>query len=302
MDIVKLKPATKDYLWGGSTLKEWGKEAPSERIAECWELSFSKDGPSLIASGKDEGKTLLEVATPQDIGSLPASFRFFPVLIKLIDAAKDLSVQVHPSDEYALKNEGQFGKTEMWYVIDAKPHAGLFIGFQKSTSAEEVRRAVGNGSVMGLLNFREVKPGETYFIKSGTVHAIGAGVLIMEIQQNSTLTYRLYDYGRLDKDGKPRELHLEKALQVLDFRPYFSPLFTKPIVGSCRYFTSSLHEAKGEREIIASPKSFVSITFVGAAKGVLGGLDFKRGDTFFIPAGKKAEIHGYGSYIQTEVI
>lgn len=299
MKTVKLRPATKDYIWGGTTLKAWGKEAPSEHIAECWELSFNESGPSLIASGLDAGKALKDVATKDDIGAVPASFPFFPVLIKLIDSESNLSVQVHPSDEYALKNEGQFGKTEMWYIISAKPHCGLYIGFKRKTNAEEVAAAIEDGPITNLLNFVEVKPGECYFIKSGTVHAIGGGVTLMEIQQNSTLTYRLYDYGRVGKDGKPRELHVAKALKVLDYEPYNPPKFPDPLIGECKYFSSRHLSVKDE--VIQAPKdSFASLTFFDG-EGSLDGIAYKNGDTFFIPAGEKAALSGTGHYVITLV-
>jgi mannose-6-phosphate isomerase len=301
MDIVKLDPATKDYIWGGTKLLSWGKKAPTSSIAECWELSCNKEGPSIIASGKNAGKPLMDCATKEDFGSKVASFEFFPVLIKLIDAADNLSVQVHPSDEYALKNEGQYGKTEMWYVISADKGAGLYIGFKRKTSAEEVRKAVNDGTIMSLLNFQEVAPGQVYFIRSGTVHAIGKGVTVMEIQQNSTLTYRLYDYKRLGKDGKPRELHLEKALKVLNYEPYVAPVFKNGVLGECAYFTVSKGDAKLNNLVQSPLDSFASFTFVDDGKGTVSGIPYKKGDTFFVPAGKVATIQGTGSYILTEV-
>ena len=168
MDIVKLVPATKDYLWGGCRLKEAGKPIQGDVLAECWELSFHPDGPCRIASGSEIGKTLKEVATKEDIGERASRFPFFPVLIKLIDSAGNLSVQVHPSDAYALKNENSFGKTEMWHILHAEKGAGLYVGLKKETSIEEIREAVNNDTIMSLLNFYEVQPGESYFIPSGT--------------------------------------------------------------------------------------------------------------------------------------
>jgi len=302
MDIVKLKPSIKDYIWGGHKLSAMGKSALEEKIAETWELSLNKDGPSFIATGSDQGKPLMDVATNEDLGSIPCSFRFFPVLIKLIDAAENLSVQVHPSDEYALKNEGQYGKTEMWYVIASEPHAGLYIGFKKKTSPQEVEAAIAAGSIIDLLNFVEVHPGETYFIKAGTVHAIGKGVMVMEIQQNSTLTYRLFDYNRLDKNGQKRELHVAKALQVLDYEPYRQPHFKKPIIGSSSYFTSSLGEAKQQKRIAATNRSFVSLTIVDEGEGTFSDIPYHRGDTFFVPAGHVGVFHGTGHYVKTELL
>jgi mannose-6-phosphate isomerase len=300
MDIVKLIPATKDYIWGGKKLKSWGKSAPSNSIAECWELSFNAEGPSRIASGKDEGRLLKDVATAEDIGSVPSRFPFFPVLIKLIDSAANLSVQVHPSDDYALSHEGQYGKTEMWYVIEAEKGAGLYVGFQRKTSPEEVRQAVADGSIIHLLNFCPVKPGDVYFIPSGTVHAIGQGITLIEIQQNSTLTYRLYDYQRLGKDGKPRELHLEKALLVLNYHPYQPQTFKRPCIGASKYFQSYAYDAKDLSEISAAKDSFASLTFV-SGEGLFAGINYRKGDTFFIPCGKKGSLKGTGKLILTQV-
>ena len=299
MELVKTKPATKDYIWGGTKLKKWGKEAESSHIAECWELSFNASGPTIIDSGEDKGKLLMDVCKKEDIGTIPSSFEFFPVLIKFIDSDGNLSVQVHPSDEYALKNENQYGKTEMWYIIDNEPHSGLYIGFKKKTNAEEVRKAVQEDTILDLLNFQEVKPGQCYFIKSGTVHAIGKGVTLIEIQQNSTLTYRLYDYHRLGKDGKPRELHVEKALKVLDYNPYNPPKFEKPLIGESKYFSSSVLPVK-KTTIKASPSSFKSLSFLGG-EGTIGGIPYRNGDTFFLPAGKETVLEGTGKVVVTEV-
>ena len=301
MEIVKLSPAVKSYIWGGEKLLSWGKKSPSNSISECWELSFNGDGPSLIESGKGAGKELRDVATKADLGTNVAPFPFFPVLIKLIDSASNLSIQVHPSDAYALKNEGQYGKTEMWYIIEAEPGAGLYVGFKRKTSPEEVRKAISDGTIVDLLNFHAVKPGKTYFIASGTVHAIGKGVTLIEIQQNSTLTYRLYDYGRLGKDGKPRELHVEKALKVLNYEPYNPPKFTLPVLGKCSYFVSSLRHSEGLLEIKASPRSFVSLTFVGEDRGTFAGISYQKGDTFFVPASQGGIVEGKATFVQTEV-
>ncbi|MCI1245608.1 MAG: class I mannose-6-phosphate isomerase [Bacilli bacterium] len=299
MDIVKLEGFCKDYVWGGTTLKKWGKKSAGPTVAESWELSLNPDGPSLIASGPESGKPLKDVATKEDIGVLAASFPFFPVLVKLIDSGSDLSVQVHPSDVYALANEGQYGKTEMWRIISCRPGAGVYVGWKRKTDPSEVRRAAADGSLMGLLDFVETKPGDDFFIKSGTVHAIGAGITLIEIQQNSTLTYRLYDYGRLGKDGKPRELHVEKALQVLSYEPYEAPRFVAPLIGECPYFASRLLEVRPDSAVMASLASFKGVTFL-SGKGSFAGVPYHRGDTFFVPAGKGGLIKGEGSYVEVE--
>ncbi len=296
MKIVKTIPATKSLIWGGKTLKSWGKPSKEDTIAEAWELSFRDDGPTLL----EDGRALKDVATPDDLGAKPMRFPYFPVLIKLIDSESNLSIQVHPSDDYALKHEDSYGKTEMWHIIAAKPGAGLYLGFKKETNEEEVRKAILDNTLTDLLQFIPVKPGENYFIPSGTVHAIGAGVTLAEIQQNSNLTYRLYDYGRLGKDGKPRELHVDKAMKVVSFKPYEPSVFPSPIMGECAYFRSTLGKAEEAETIEAPSDSFASITFLSGT-GTFGGIPYRQGDTFFIPAGREGKLKGKGDYVLTIV-
>ena len=211
MRIEKLFPACKDYLWGGNKLKEnYGKQTDLTPCAESWELSFHKDGQTLLV----DGTKLSDKVTAIELGENVTEFSFFPVLIKFIDAAQNLSVQVHPSDEYALKHEDSLGKTEMWYIVEAEEGAGLYLGFNQNVTKEEYEKAIQENRLTDYLNFYKVQAGESYFIPSGTIHAIAKGCLICEIQQNSNVTYRVYDYGRKDKNGKERELHVDKALKV----------------------------------------------------------------------------------------
>ena len=218
MSVLKLIPACKDYLWGGHRLvDEYNKEYDGDILAETWELSCHPDGPSRIANGRYAGRTLAEYIEAEGKGVLGTHcrrFRDFPILIKFIDAKQDLSVQVHPDNRYALKNEGQYGKTEMWYVVDAGEEATLYYGFKEEISKEEFAERIQNDTVLDVLNKVPVQKGDVLFIESGTIHAIGADILIAEIQQNSNVTYRVYDYGRVGKDGKKRDLHIEKALAV----------------------------------------------------------------------------------------
>ena len=291
MNLIKLKPATKDYIWAGTKLKKYGKEAPYDNIAECWELSFHKDGPSIIDSGEDKGKLLKDVATKADLGEYAASFPFFPVLIKLIDSGDNLSVQVHPNDEYALKNENSFGKTEMWYVLEAEKGSGLYVGLKDNSSREEIEDALKNGTILSKLNFFPVKKGEVYFIQSGTIHAIGKGVTVIEIQQNSNLTYRLYDYNRLGKDGKPRELHIEKALQVTKRVPILRKKSFEPHIVDCDYFTVDKIVLDGQRmkKIFGEidKTSFASLLVLDGTGKVQSGkecVEVQKGDSVFITA------------------
>lgn len=292
-EIVALTPAYKNYIWGGENLKtKWGKETTIAPLAESWELSFHPDGPSVIASGQHKGKKLCDVATKQDVGKKAATFPFFPVLIKILDAREDLSVQVHPSDAYALKNENSFGKTEAWYVLDAEEGAGIYCGFRNNVTKEEVAVAIQTGTLTDKLQFIPVKQGQTYFIPSGMVHAIRGGLTICEIQQNSNLTYRVFDYNRLGADGRPRELHVEKALAVMDYSPYCNPTFTANgedcLLCRCDYFSAYEVCAYQSRTFCTDGESFHAITVIDG-NGKVGDLSAKKGQTFFVPA-------GYGEY------
>lgn len=295
MKLTKLKPAVVTTLWGGKKLLSWGKETKEDHISETWELSFYKDHPCTL----EDGTPLMDVVTDKELGTNVSKFEIFPLLVKFIDSAQDLSVQVHPSDEYALKHEGELGKTEMWQILEAEDGCGIYLGFNKETSEEEVIRKVEDGSILELLNFFEVKKGETYFIPSGTVHAIGKGVTLIEIQQNSNITYRLYDYKRKDKNGNYRELHLDKAVKVIDYHKFEPISFAKPLLGECKYFKASLYPITNN-EIIADFTSFKAIHII-EGEGNIGEYAFKKGDTFFLPADSSVRIEGKGEMVITEV-
>ena len=306
MEIIKLTPATKDYIWGGTRLKsEYGINADTERVAEAWVLSCHKDGESVCTGGKYDGMTLMQVIEKEGkeiLGKKGGSFDFFPILVKFIDAKNNLSVQVHPSDEYALKNEGQYGKTEMWYVLDAEEGAYLYYGFNKEITKEELKKSLEDGTVEEVLGKKNVKKGDCFFIKSGTVHAIGKGLMIAEIQQNSNLTYRLYDYGRLGADGKPRELHIEKALKVTDLSPAEkTENRADGVLAECKYFTAQHLVVNGENEIEVDGDSFVNAIFING-EGTIDGAAAKRGNSFFIPAGYgKVKFTGHAEVILSKV-
>ena len=212
MNIEKIIPAYKSIIWGGEKLKtHYGKDTDLSPLAESWELSFHKDGKCTLL----DGRALSDVATADDLGKNCQGFDFFPVLVKFIDACDKLSVQVHPADEYALANENSLGKTEMWYIADADEGAGIYLGFKEEISRETFERAIRENTLTDYLKFIPVKPGESYFIPAGLAHAICGGILIAEIQQNSDLTYRIYDYDRVGANGKKRELHVERALDAV---------------------------------------------------------------------------------------
>ena len=238
MSILKLKPACKDYLWGGDRLRtDFGVESDLHPLAEAWVLSCHPDGPSTIVNGPYAGKTLAEYIEAEGkgvLGSDCAPFAMFPVLTKLIDAKGDLSIQVHPSDEYALEHEHQYGKTEMWYIVDCEPGAYLYYGFDHEISGEEFARRIQDNTLTEVLNAAPVHKGDVFFIPSGTLHAICHGIVIAEIQQNSNVTYRVYDYGRVGADGKPRALHIQQALAVTKCTPPEKLDFGGHL-GQCKY-------------------------------------------------------------------
>ena len=300
MELVKLKPGVKDYIWGGTYFKKFNKGTSLDRVSECWELSVRDNDSSIIASGKDEGKRLVDVITKEDIGPVMDRFPYFPLLIKLIDAKENLSVQVHPSDDYALKYEQSFGKSEMWHIISADEGSGLYVGLNKDYSKEEIERALKEGSILNCLNFFKVKPGDTFVINPGTIHAIGAGVRLIEIQQNSNLTYRLYDYNRVDKDGNPRELHIKKALDVIDYKQYKVVKTGDELLADNKYFTVKEVNFDKELEIDANERAFISFTFL-EGEGLVNDIPYSKYDTFFLPYGKKCLIKGKGKVVISTV-
>ena len=272
-----LKPAAKNYLWGGSRLNDdFGKEIPLSLLAETWECSTHPDGPSVVSGGEFDGKLLIDVLKehPEFLGKHCEALGELPILIKFIDAKADLSVQVHPSDEYAKKYEnGQLGKTEMWYVLDAIKDSKLVYGLKHNCSKAVMRKAIEKGELEKHLQYVPIKKNDVFFIEAGTIHAIGAGALIAEIQENSNLTYRLYDYDRVDKNGNKRELHVDKALDVSNLNSMGEPrqamrvLKYRPGVADellcrCKYFDRT---EDGRKEYI----------------------DVYKGDCIFVPANSK---------------
>ena len=289
MAVLKLKPACKDYLWGGTRLmKEFGKAFAGERLAETWELSCHPDGPSIVENGPYAGSTLNEYILMEGrkvTGTKSCQYEQFPILIKFIDAREDLSIQVHPGDSFALEHEGQYGKTEMWYIVDCEEGASLYYGFSREVSAEEFAQRIENKTLLEVLNKVEVQKGDVLFIEPGTIHAIGAGNVIAEIQQNSNVTYRVFDYGRLGADGKPRPLHVEKALAVTDRRPAPALDFGDHL-GDCRYFTTDGYQ--GDFRGDCDGTSFHALLFTdGQGSLTCGGetREVRKGQCWFLPAG-----------------
>ena len=300
MELVKLKPAVKDYIWGGNYFQKFNKGLGLSKVSECWELSVRDNDSSIIASGKDEGKKLCDVISKEDIGPVMDRFPYFPLLIKLIDAKENLSVQVHPSDDYALKYENSFGKSEMWHIISADEGCGLYVGLNKDYKKEDIERALNEGTILDCLNFFKVKPGDTFIINPGTIHAIGKGVRLIEIQQNSNLTYRLYDYNRVDASGNPRELHINKALEVIDYRHYKVVQNKDCFLADNQYFTVKKASFDGDFRIFANEKSFISFTFLDG-EGMVNDIPFKQYDTFFLPYQKECLIKGKGRVVISQI-
>lgn len=307
MPLLKLSPACKDYLWGGHKLKnEYNKVYDGDVLAETWELSCYPDSPSVIVNGPAAGKTLRDWISEQGAGVLGtncARFPDFPVLIKFIDAAKDLSIQVHPDNAYAQKYEGQMGKTEMWYVVEAEPGAFLYYGFKKEITKEEFKERIENNTLPEVLNAVPCKKGDVFFIESGTLHAIGKGLLIAEIQQNSNVTYRVYDYGRRDKNGNLRELHIDKALDVTRTCPPAPVPSAAPHIAACDYFVVDHLTIDGETSGDVTAASFAHLLFLtGEGTISCGGetLPFRKGDSFFFSAGSgEYAISGIGEALVT---
>lgn len=318
----KLSPVGKDYLWGGTRLKDdFNKEIDLNPLAETWECSTHPDGLSYVCSGENKSKTLKEVLKehPEYIGTHPRSIDGeLPILVKFIDAKKDLSVQVHPDDEYANQFEnGQNGKTEMWYVLDATKNAKLIHGFNCDVDKEIIRNSLQTGTLEKYLNKVLIEKDNLFFIKSGTVHAIGAGALVAEIQENSNITYRLYDYNRVDKNGNLRELHIDKALDVLNYEAsneIKQPLrvhnykkgFSSELLCRCQYFEVHKEEINTESckemfEFKTQSNSFhVLLCIKGCGTMITDKerIEFFKGDCIFVPANSvQIKIHGIANLL-----
>lgn len=312
---LRLKPCLRSYLWGGTRLREEYHKTGAGIIAESWELSVRSDGPTLIGSGAHCGESLADIlcADPVGMAGTRCGIAPFPLLIKLIDAQKDLSVQVHPSDASACREKGEQGKTEMWYVVDCEPESTLFLGFSRAVTPDELRQRAQDGTICEVLNRVSVCPGDVFFVRPGTVHAIGAGILVAEIQQNSDTTFRVYDYNRLGADGKPRQLHLERAIEVMNCAPAqgaADTLLPCPPDGvqevlTCEYFRVRRAEVKRRINLSTEGGSFTHLMCVrGEGNIVCGGkvYPFRQGDSYFLPAalGEYA-VEGGGSLVLSGV-
>lgn len=315
-----LQPSGKDYLWGGQRLNtEFEKQIDLDPLAETWECSTHPDGPSIVKTGGFKGQTLSKVISdnPHFLGARHSEDKALPILIKFIDAKSDLSVQVHPDDEYASVYEGgQLGKTEMWYVLDAAKDARLVYGLKKDCTKEQIRESIEKGKLSNLLQSVKVNKDDLFFIEAGTIHAIGAGCLIAEIQENSNLTYRLYDYDRVGKDGKKRELHIDKSLKVANLKSSsepkqplrvlkYRPGVAKELLSRCKYFEVYRMLVNTERRqsvTYASDNLSFRVLLCIKGCGVLNfedqSLEFFKGDCIFVPADSvEIKIHGHAHFL-----
>jgi len=319
MEIIKLEPAFKDYLWGGTKLRTlYNKKCDFDKVAESWELSTHSAGESTVAAGKYKGLKLseyFEKVGKSAMGNHCTAFLKFPVLIKFIDAKNPLSIQVHPSDEYAMRVEKEYGKTEMWYILDCEENASLYFGVNREISKEEFRAKIENNTILEVLNKVPVHKGDMFFIESGTIHAIGAGIIICEIQQNSNTTYRVYDYDRRDANGNTRELHVDKAMDVCTLTPSKKSNtqglaeqligYTKRRLASCTYFTTQLFRVSTSCALQITDDSFSSIVFTegkGSISSDESNFDFEKGESYFVPAGQATvTVSGDCEFILTTV-
>lgn len=302
------EPVFKERIWGGEQLKSFGYEIPSTQTGECWAFAAHSNGQSVVKNGEYKGLTLGELweNKREFFGNIDGDR--FPLLTKILDAAQDLSVQVHPDDEYGLKHEGDLGKTECWYIIDCEEGAEIIYGHTAKTR-EELATMINEGKWDELLTKIPVTPGDFFFVPSGTVHAIGAGIVILETQQNSDTTYRVYDYDRRDNEGNLRELHIEQSIAVTTV-PAVKPEI-QPVVktsGDMKittfvesdYFTVHRWELEGTAKL-NQDLAFQLVSVIEGTGSLVQGngkYEFKKGDHFLLPSGfDEYELEGHAELI-----
>lgn len=294
------KPIVKDRIWGGTKLRSFlHKEIITQTTGESWEISTVPGDVSVVANGKFSGFSLNELLLkyPEEILGATVYERFgneFPLLFKFLDAKEDLSIQLHPNDELAKKRHNSFGKTEMWYVMQADEGAEIIVGFKEKSSAEEYLYHLDKKSLPSILNKIPVKKGDVFFLETGTIHAIGAGIVIAEIQQTSDITYRVYDWDRVDAQGNSRELHIDLALDAITYdelevqRKYESKPNTENPVVRCSYFTTNIIPLDGKVKLNKDGTSFTVLVCTEGKFSVVTNSDtlysFRKGDTILLPA------------------
>ncbi len=298
---LKFSPILKERLWGGTKLKDvLGKPITNDITGESWELSAVSGDVSEVANGTLAGTSLQQLIDAHADTLLGKSVvaRFgkeFPILIKFIDAKKDLSIQLHPNDALAKERHNSFGKTEMWYIMDADPDANLIVGFNKDVSQEEYAKSLEDDTLLSLLNYESVQEGDTFFINTGKIHAIGAGVLLAEIQQTSDVTYRVFDFNRRDKEGNLRELHTDLALDAIDYKKkddfkvgYSKDENTSNTMVDCPYFKTNFLKLTSDLIIDTAARDSFTIFMCVSGKAVIsneyGTAPIQKGETILLPA------------------
>ena len=311
---LQFEPILKDRIWGGTKLKTYlNKPIASEITGESWEISTVENDVSIIANGVFKGKSLNELINdfPEQVLGTKVFEQFgkqFPLLFKYLDAREDLSIQVHPNDELAARRHNSFGKTEMWYVMQADDEARLIVGFKEKSSSEEYIKHLENKTLLSILDTKKVKKGDVFFLETGTVHAIGAGTVIAEIQQTSDITYRLYDFDRVDANGNTRELHVDLALEAINYdkveaqKEYLKIENTSNEVVDCSYFTTNFIPLNGNLNVNKNQNSFTVYMCVdGDFELILNEekYSYKKGDTVLIPASlTDFQLSGKGSLLE----
>ena len=300
---LQFEPILKERIWGGEKLKTvLNKPIVSKITGESWELSTVEGDISIIANGELKGKSLTSLIDelPNEILGTEVYKRFgkqFPLLFKYLDAREDLSIQVHPNDELAKKRHNSFGKTEMWYIMQADDDARIIVGFKEKSNANDYLENLKNKTVLSILDDVKVKSGDVFFLETGTVHAIGAGLVAAEIQQTSDITYRLYDFERIDSSGNTRELHVDLALEAINYnvvetqKEYAKNVNESNTVVDCPYFTTNFIPLDGAITVSKSGKSFTVYMCVEGTFEIEynnSKLQYKRGDTVLIPAAMNA--------------
>lgn len=311
---LQFYPILKDKIWGGKKLKQFlNKPTDSDSAGESWEISAVDGDVSIVCDGLYKNKSLTDLIDlfPEEILGKDVYQKFgkqFPLLFKFIDAAEDLSIQVHPNDALAQKRHNSFGKTEMWYIMQADENARIIVGFKKDSSAEEYVKHLEKKSLLDILDEQKVETGDVFFLETGTIHAIGAGVMLAEIQQTSDITYRVYDWDRVDSDGKSRELHTDLALEAMNYdrvsakQDYKTEENTINPVVDCPYFTTCLIPLHGTMEFTKTGNSFVVLMCVSGVMTIetgSGKIHLVKGQTILLPAALRSyNISGKASFLE----
>lgn len=291
---LRFQPICQERIWGGSGLRdEFGRELPGDKIGESWEITCRAEAESRVAAGPLQGKALGELCALYGaalLGEKIAKGNTFPLLLKILDAQDVLSVQVHPDDNFALFHEASAGKSEVWYILKARPGAKIVYGLRPGVTQQDLMAALKRGDLAACLHEVAVRPGEVYPIPPGLVHALGKGIMVVELQQNSDLTYRVFDWNRVDQQGRARPLHIEKALQVIEFG-LVPPGPLRPegdgLIFANEYFSLAFHRVTTEKTMLQNPEAFTLLTVV-AGKGELWhrgkAYPLQYGDSYLLPA------------------